>query len=252
MTTNVFHKDPQAVLDYDIDLAALTNGTGTSNWLQTGETISTRTWDVPAGITKVSDSVTLSNTNLKIWLSGGTDGTTYALTCHVTTSAAREQDFTLIIQVANFTGEWTYTGDPAYSTRDEVRFLVGDTDSSDKQVTDFEIAYAITQGGSARGAAVLIAKALASKYARLADRSIGDLSISYSQRVKNYLDMAQRLEKELAAGYGAILDVYAGGISIADKDTVEEDEDRVWPGLGIGMHDAPGTGTRTWAIVEEP
>lgn len=35
--------------------------------------------------------------------------------------------------------------------------------------------------------------------------------------------------------------IYAGGISIADKQTYESDSDRVIPRFGRGMHDFPGT-----------
>ena len=38
-----FVKDPDAVLDYKFDWAALTNGSGSSDWLQAGETLSSHT-----------------------------------------------------------------------------------------------------------------------------------------------------------------------------------------------------------------
>ena len=38
---------------------------------------------------------------------------------------------------------WNYSGDPSLSSRDAVRFLIGDTDPNDPLVTDEEIAYAL-------------------------------------------------------------------------------------------------------------
>lgn len=85
-----FLKDPDAVLDYGFDW---------SNWLQTGETISTSNWTVPSGLTE--DSASNTATETKVWLSGGTDSKLYGITNHITTSAGREDDRTLSIRVKN-------------------------------------------------------------------------------------------------------------------------------------------------------
>ena len=131
---------------------------------------------------------------------------------------------------------WTYSGDPSANDRDQVRFLVGDTDTADQQVTDAEIAFALTQHANERLAAALIARAIAAKYARRADKSVGDLSISYSQLQEHYAALATDLESRggLLAGIP-----YAGGISKDDAETVEDDTDRVEPMFTIGMHDHP-------------
>lgn len=85
MPDNEYIKDPDAVLDYEIDWAT---------WLG-DDTISASEWTVPAGITKDSDSNT--TTTATIWLSGGTVETTYALVNHITTTAGRENDQTIKI-----------------------------------------------------------------------------------------------------------------------------------------------------------
>lgn len=130
---------------------------------------------------------------------------------------------------------WTYGGDPTANNRDEVRFLVGDTDTGDQLITDEEIAYAVAEAHTNRGAAALIARAVAAKFARRADKSVGDLRISYSQQHKHYLELAGRLESETAFE----ITPYAGGISKDDKETQEEDTDRVEPSFAVGMHDNP-------------
>jgi len=85
--SETFAKDPDAVLDYQVDW---------SDWLDT-DTISTSTWTVPTGITKDSDTNT--TTAATIWLSGGTAGTSYNIVNHIVTAAGREDDRTIIIKV---------------------------------------------------------------------------------------------------------------------------------------------------------
>lgn len=93
-------KDPDAVLDFGVDWKALTNGTGKSDWLAEGETITASSWDVPAGITQATPAPSFTDTVTTIWLSGGTVGTSYTLTNHVTTSQGREDErsFTILIE----------------------------------------------------------------------------------------------------------------------------------------------------------
>lgn len=87
-------KDPGAVLDYYLDLAALTNGTGTSNYLQAGETIATVSSVTTSGASLVVDSYSIisGGTVVKVWLSGGVVGTKYTVTVKFTTSVAGRQD----------------------------------------------------------------------------------------------------------------------------------------------------------------
>lgn len=81
-------KDPDAVLDYQVDW---------SSWLATGETISSSDWVVQTGITETSASNT--TTTATIWLSGGTAGVTYTVTNRIVTTASRTNDRSLYITV---------------------------------------------------------------------------------------------------------------------------------------------------------
>lgn len=81
-------KDPDAVLDYQVDW---------SSWLATGETISSSDWVVQTGITETSASNT--TTTATIWLSGGTAGVTYTVTNRIVTTANRTNDRSLYITV---------------------------------------------------------------------------------------------------------------------------------------------------------
>lgn len=84
-----FIKSADETLDYLVDFASLTNGRGDTDWLQSGETISSAVVTVASGITKDSDSVTDTNTSVTVWLSGGTAGNSYRVDVAATTTAAR-------------------------------------------------------------------------------------------------------------------------------------------------------------------
>lgn len=132
---------------------------------------------------------------------------------------------------------WTYTGSPSTSSRDAVRFLMGDTDNTDPLVLDEEIAYALTLEASSQLAAARVAETLAAKFSRFADQSVGDLSISYSQRVQQLMGIAKQLRSAGAISSGM---PYAGGVSKADKIVNESNTDRVQTASRIGVHNNPG------------
>ena len=121
---------------------------------------------------------------------------------------------------------WTYTNSPATIERDEVRLLVGDTDSNDPQLTDEEVAYFISEEGSVGGAALAAVRALIAKFARLVNKSVGDLSLGYGQRLANYEVLETRL---LRRANLRLTGPVATGLSVAAKEAVDADTDRVQP-----------------------
>lgn len=76
-----FRKDPDAILDYGFDW---------SDWLESGETITGSTWTVPTGISEGANS--RNDTSVKVWLSGGTAGEAYVISCKITTSVSPRVD----------------------------------------------------------------------------------------------------------------------------------------------------------------
>lgn len=92
-----FIKDPDAVLDYLFDWKASTNSNGTSDWLQSSEIITDHTVTATTGLTVDSSSLVNTATSVQAWLSGGTPGSKYDVTCHIVTSAGREDDRTIRI-----------------------------------------------------------------------------------------------------------------------------------------------------------
>lgn len=83
-----FVKDPSDVLDYAVDWTA---------WLA-GDTITSVTWTIPAGLMQVTESHTA--TTATVWLSGGTAGAAYVAACRVTTAGGRtaERSITILCQ----------------------------------------------------------------------------------------------------------------------------------------------------------
>jgi hypothetical protein len=131
---------------------------------------------------------------------------------------------------------WSYSGDPTSSSVDAVRFLIGDTDFDDQQLSDEEIQFLLSQAnGSAYLAAASAAEAIAAKYARLCSKSVGDLSYNYAQRQQHYERLARRLYIKAAE----VAMPVAGGISQSDKRIVEQDADRVQPSFTVSLHDNP-------------
>lgn len=101
-------KKPDAVLDYKVDLAPLTNGRAdaVSDWLAAGETIATATVTSDTGITIDSSSITDSSTTVTIWLSGGTIYENYDVQAEITTSStpARTTIQIFRVKVRDFSG----------------------------------------------------------------------------------------------------------------------------------------------------
>lgn len=140
---------------------------------------------------------------------------------------------------------WTYTDSPNTTTpegrRDAVRVLVGDTISTDQQIADEVVAFALEQSGDeVYEAGAIIARSLAAKYARLVDTTVEDVETKYSQRRDVYMSLARDLEAQ-AEKYGASsLGIpVAGGISITEMESARDDTDRVPALFKVGQFDNP-------------
>ncbi len=125
---------------------------------------------------------------------------------------------------------WSYSGDPATSPKDEVRFLVGDTDSTKPLISDEEINYNIVlvYGASPPASgnylpAAYAADGIAAKSARSVDKSVGDLRLSYSQQAKAFRDLATVLRRRATL---AGVPIYFGGQSLAEKQAFYADPDQ--------------------------
>ena len=155
---------------------------------------------------------------------------------------------------------WTYSGDPTASRKDEIRFLVGDTNSDvDEQLlTDGEINYALqlypitsdiyNEDGEILTldktvqpllAALVCAEAIWSYFQRQADERLPPVNFEYAARAKNYKVKVDDLRRVVAMRGGVL--PYAGGISKLDKEINQENVDRVEPDMYKHEHDNFGT-----------
>jgi hypothetical protein len=133
-----------------------------------------------------------------------------------------------------------YGGHPDTDLNDRIRFLVGDTDPLNPLFTDYEIAYVrATWGDDEYVCAAALAEQLAGRYAGRVSQTVGRVSVSYSDLAKQYLALAASLRARTAM----TAKPYAGGISLADMETDDEDDDRPAPAFDIGRDDNPGAST---------
>lgn len=127
---------------------------------------------------------------------------------------------------------WTYVT-PIATTKDEVRLLIGDTDTTDQQLLDEEINYFVVQESSAVRAAARACETLAAKYARKMNKKMGDLSIEAEKLSKHYMDLATRLfDQGRSTGVPT-----AGGIEVADRNANQDDDSVTHNAIRRNMHD---------------
>lgn len=135
---------------------------------------------------------------------------------------------------------WTYSGNPAESDRDAVRFEVQDTDQTNRLVSDDEIEYALTAAGTVLGAAAHCCDALARRFAARVDVSItsgGDsVKRSYNAMAQTFAERARELRQRAQASSGA---PWTGGTSATRKDALVADTDRTQPRFSRGQFDGP-------------
>jgi len=131
---------------------------------------------------------------------------------------------------------WTYSGNPASSTRNAVRFYLGDTNTNDQQISDEELDFLIALYPIDIIAAYYAATSISQRYAgAVQSKSIDGLSITYGDRYKHYSSLAMSLLSHAALHGSSIARPYAGGISISDYIEVQNDPDRLAPAFSRGM-----------------
>lgn len=132
---------------------------------------------------------------------------------------------------------FSYSGDPTSSTKDEVRFLIGDTNSRDPQILDAEIAYLIGTEGSALDAAIAACIAIDARYSREVDATDEDAQGTKTKRgrevlAKHYRDLADDLRRRRTKPVAA----YAGGLSVSEKESARAQTDDTQPAFTRDLH----------------
>lgn len=124
---------------------------------------------------------------------------------------------------------WTYTT-PYTSTRDYVRFLIQDTDSTNQIFQDEELDNLLTQNSSdPRLAAAEALEALAGKYARNAvNWSVTGFSLNRTQVYRALLDRAKTLREEAAQipfEFESVVDEYIDAYGVDRSNYMNTPED---------------------------
>lgn len=136
-----------------------------------------------------------------------------------------------------------------------VRLLTGDTDTTDQQLQDEEITFALSQSGSnIYTAGVWAANAIASKYSRLVTTELdGALRAEYSDLASNYRNLAIQLREDGRRYSAGALGLEAGGISISDINTARSNTDRPQPFARTDRFDNPKAGSppEDYVYIEE-
>lgn len=100
--------------------------------------------------------------------------------------------------------EWSYSGDPAQSELDRVRFEVGDTDESEKLLSDSEVRFAIDTESNLLAAAAKCCEVIARKFSREANIRLGPQYIYLGERSAAFAARAKELRAKCPGGLPAI------------------------------------------------
>ena len=149
----------------------------------------------------------------------------------------------------------TFTNAPGTRPIDTVRVEIDDIDcvpETDAMLSDESIQYFIDTNSHILLAAAAAAEAVAGKFADSPSRKkVGDLEVSYGDsggKTVSYLSLAKSLRARAYRKAGA--NVYAGGVSKSDKDSIESDSDRVPVVFSVGMDDNPESGGSDRGIID--
>lgn len=124
---------------------------------------------------------------------------------------------------------WTYGSNPVSDKKDAVRLLIGDTNADEPGLQDEEIQWFISQHGSEYYAASGACLALAAKFSsKASDRQVGPLRINAAEVPRAYRDLSKRLRIE-GDQRGLFTAPFAGGITVADKESDAKDDTLVQP-----------------------
>ncbi len=143
---------------------------------------------------------------------------------------------------------WSYSGNPASSPLDEVRFLIGDTVAGvtptlSNEEIDYNIALVYGSVGAAPASgnflpAAYCADFLQTKFAAFADsKGVGPLHLAFANRAQRFAMVARNLRNR--ATFAGVA-VYAGGQTWSDKNADDQDRDRVQPAVKVDQFDYLG------------
>jgi hypothetical protein len=138
---------------------------------------------------------------------------------------------------------YTYTYAPTSSETDRLRLLMGDTGDGTPSAStcifaDEEYAWFISEGkGNDHLAAHHACTAAAGKYAKMADKTLGPMSISYSQLSANFLAQAAEELRHATYDYTVTPVPYSFTAGSATRDIESEEDNHTVPAFFIRNED---------------
>lgn len=127
---------------------------------------------------------------------------------------------------------WNYNS-ALTSKKDQVRFVLQDTDENRQLFQDEEIEWMLTQEMNQYMVVARLCDVLIGKARSVRAKKVGSLAITYNPEFYLHLKgmaMAKGLSYELP---------YAGGISVSDKQSQQQNSDWVQPSFARGIEDNP-------------
>jgi len=135
---------------------------------------------------------------------------------------------------------FSYNDSDLSTELNQVRRLIGDVNSTGVIFSDEEIGFYIDQEANIYGAASVACESLQAKFAGGVSKTVGKLSIELQQRVTHYKDLAETYKAKSKMKGG--IQLFAGGLSISQKEAERSNTDRVDPSFRRDFMDLPGTG----------
>lgn len=136
---------------------------------------------------------------------------------------------------------FTYSGDPSTSPRDEVRFMLQDTDPAMPLLSDAEIAWLLDQWMPRYDSTIYVAAAGADVIAR---KFAGVVSVTADGVTVNTADLSQRYQALAAQLRAEYANAQIGGeVDISNLMLDYQPDLSIRPlNFGLGMHDNPEAG----------
>ena len=138
---------------------------------------------------------------------------------------------------------WTYSGDPATSVLDELRFILQDTDTAFQLLTDEELNYLlaawIPRYDSITYVAAVAAATIARKFTGIVTVTADGVSVDTSSLASRFTEQARALREEYkAAQIGAQVDIENVLIGSSHDDTIRPLR------FSVGLHDNAEAGSQ--------
>jgi hypothetical protein len=111
-------------------------------------------------------------------------------------------------------------------------------------MNDAEIEWLVSEKPNVYRAAAQGARQLAAQANNeVASKTVGSLTLTFSERATKWLDLAKSLDAQANKGAGSAIAPYSGGISKTDKEQIASEDDFDKPWFYRDMWDNPGADT---------